>query len=470
MSKSQIITSLLTLVVFASLTSCKEEFAEDDYQAYFGGEITNPTKRYILFGKDNEVFDTIPLNDDNTFLKSFKSLEPGLYTFHHAPEYQYVYFDKNDSIMVRVNSKDFDESIMFCGRGDQKNNFLMELFLRNEIDKDRSFSVYEQDIQEFKKDADSAYAAHKAYYTKHKEKINWSDGFDFYAKAMIDYSHYGKKELYPQLNRLRTGKSQTIPSDFYSYRKSIDYNNPELSSFSPFISYLSQMLANISTEPDTRGYNQADLALQNNINKLQTADTLIKNEMVKNTLLNSIAFNYLLADQNIVNNKKFLEAYQTYSTDKSSTNEILGIGKAISMLKPGNHLPNVEFIQTNGTKTSSDKITQRRKTIFYFWTENFTSHFVEANKRATLLKQQYPDYQLVAINIDGDFGKWKGNLKDYKLGNIIQVKAVNFEDLRKKWAIIKIHRTIIVNQNGIIENAFTNLFNVDFDQQLSDEL
>jgi hypothetical protein len=68
------------------------------------------------------------------FYAKFDSLLPGLYTFKHyfEPEYQYVYFDKNDSLMVHINSKDFDESIVFCGRGDEKNNFLMELYLKNE--------------------------------------------------------------------------------------------------------------------------------------------------------------------------------------------------------------------------------------------------------------------------------------------------------------------------------------------------
>lgn len=466
MFKYQFITSLLSMTMLVSLTSCSKEFADDDYHAYFGGEITNPAQRYILFGKDNEVLDTIPLNDDNTFFKSFKSLQPGLYTFRHEPEYQYVYFDKNDSIMVRINSKDFDESIVFCGRGDQKNNFMMELYLRNEHDKNRSFSIFDQDVAKFQQNTDSAYKENKNFYEKNKSKISWSPGFDFYANAMIDYNYFGKKEIYPQINRARTGINQNLPNDFYDYRKSINYNDAALSSFSPFITYISQMLTNISTIQNVKGFNEVDLALKNNIDKLKIADTLIKNEKVKNTLLNSIAFNYLLEDQNIVNNKKFLNAYQKYSTDKSSKNEIVNISQAISMLKSGNVLPMVEFKRENGTKTTSDQISKRNKTIYYFWTENFSTHFLEANKKATLLKAKYPNYKFIAVNVDADFAKWKAILKDYKLDGITNVQCANFDDMRKKWAIMKIHRTIIVNADGTIDNAFTNLFNADFEQLL----
>ena len=459
-------TSFLLLAMVVSLSSCKEKYAEDDFQAYFGGEVTNPTNRYVLFGKDNEVFDTIPLNADNTFFKSFASLKPGLYTFRHDPEYQYVYFDKNDSLMVRINSRDFDESIVFCGKGDEKNNFMMELYLRNERDKNKLFPFFDKDIATFTKHADSTYKDNKKYYKKNKDRIDWSPGFDFFANAMIDYNYFGKKEIYPQIHRVRTGNTQEIPKDFYAFRKDIDFNDATLSNFSPFITYMSHMLNNMASEPNGDSFDEVDLALRNTINKIRIADTLIKNDKIKNALLNSIAFNYLLEDQNIVNNRKFLDAYLQHSTDKTKKNEIIEIGKAISMLKPGNHLPKVNFQKADGSIVSSDQLTKGNKTVFYFWTENLNTHFVEANKKAIQLKTNHPEYNFVAINVDGDAKKWKSLLKDYKFDGITQLHSTNFEELRKKWAIIKIHRTIIVDSDGTIRNAFTNLFNADFSHQL----
>ena len=52
------------------LSSCKKEFQNDNFVAYFGGEVTNPNNRFVLFCKNNEVIDTIHLNKDNTFFKS----------------------------------------------------------------------------------------------------------------------------------------------------------------------------------------------------------------------------------------------------------------------------------------------------------------------------------------------------------------------------------------------------------------
>jgi len=48
-----------------------------------------------------------------------------------------------------------------------------------------------------------------------------------------------------------------------------------------------------------------DMSLENNIKKLQIADTLIKDKNVKNLVINNIANMYLLSDQCSMNNGKF---------------------------------------------------------------------------------------------------------------------------------------------------------------------
>ena len=453
--------------VLAALTSCNREFKKADYTAYFGGEVTNPTSPYVLFCKDSEVIDTIPLKKDNTFFIKFDSLAPGLYSFKHEPEYQYVYFDKNDSIMMHLNTKNFDESIVFCGRGDEKNNFLMEMYLRNETDRSNLFEVFDYDISKFNKYIDSTHAITKKYYDSKKESIAWSDGFDVFAKASLNFPYYSKKELYPLIHKARTGADvfEKIPKNYYSYRKNIDFNNYELSGYAPFVMYLSSMLNNMGAINFHNHYSDVDLALKTNINKLHIADTLIKNEKVKNTILNNIAFMYLLEDQNMVNNQKFLNTYYKYSTDKSKKNEIIKIGNAIQLLKVGNKLPDVNLMDINGNIISS-KALSKKNTVFFFWTENASSHFLAAHKKAKELKLKYPNYQFVAINLDSDQAKWKEELSKYKFDDIIELRTADFEDLKSKWAIMKVHRTIILNNDGKIGNAFTNLVNVDFEDNL----
>ena len=328
---------LFTSSIVALLCSCNKEFKGDNYTAYFGGEVTNPTNPYVLFCKDTEVIDSVKIDANNRFFIKFDSLAPGLYTFKNEPEFQSVYFDKNDSIMVRINAKDFDNSIIFCGRGDQKNNFLMEMYIKNEDDRSKIFDVFDYSINDFIKNIDSSYASKKKFYNTKKEAIKWSDDFDTYAQASLNFHHYTKKEIYPMAHQMRTGEDvlEKLPKNYYDYRKGINYNDEKLSNYAPFVNYLSHMLNNVAAIHYHNHYTPVDMALRTNINKLNIADTLIKNKTVKNTILNNIAFTYLLEDQNMVNNQIFLETYHKYSTDRSKKNEILKIGNAIQLLKVG---------------------------------------------------------------------------------------------------------------------------------------
>lgn len=427
----------------------------------------NPNNRYILFCKDSKVLDTIVLNPDNTFFKKFDSLTPGLYSFKHEPEYQYIYFDKNDSLMVRINSQDFDESITFCGRGDEKNNFLMELFLKNEHDRNVMFNVFDEEVAQFNKKIDSSYLSKKKFYDTKKEKIGWDDNFDQYAKGMLDFYHYSKKELYPVVHNMRSGENieKDLPSNFYDYRKDIDFNHKEFTNFSPFVRYLSNMMNNLSTNEKWADRSPVDKAFLTNSKKLQIADSIFKNEKIKNTVLDNITFNYLLEDQNIVNNKKFLDQYHSLSTDKNQHNEIKKIGDAIQSLKENNPLPNANLV-TLSNKVVSIKSQINKKTVIFFWTKNLESHFVAAHKRVLDLQKRHPDYDFISVCVDDNQAKWQSLLKNYKFDGIREYRVQNFEDVKNNWVVNKIHRTMIINADGTIKNAFVSLFDVKFESNL----
>ena len=458
---------VFVIPLIALLSSCKSEFRGCEYVAYFGGEVVNPNNPYVLFCKDNEVIDTLQLDENNRFFTQFDSLAPGLYSFKHEPEYQYVYFDKNDSIMVRVNSRDFDESVAFCGRGDQKNNFLMEMFLKNEKDKNKMFDYFDDTFEDFSKQIDSTYLKESAFYTTRKSEIKWSEDFDVFAKASIDFNYYSKKELYPLVHKIRTGEDliEKLPANYYDYRKKIDFNNAALSNYAPYVMYLSHMLNNMGTINYHNHFSEKDLALKTNINKMTIADTLINNEILKNNILNTIAFTYLLEDQNISNNKTFLTSYKKLSTDKSKKNEIITLGNAIQMLKVGGTLPEVPFIDTNGKPVSLSTVA-KPNTVFFFWTEKAKSHLEAVHLKVIKLKSEFPQYNFVAVNINDSEEDWKKTLEKYKFNGVTELHCSDFETLKNKWAINKIHRTIILDDKEVIKNAFANIFDSQFEENL----
>ncbi|ESU25298.1 hypothetical protein FLJC2902T_31060 [Flavobacterium limnosediminis JC2902] len=388
-----------------------------------------------------------------------------MYTFRHEPEYQYIYFDKNDSIMLRLNTKEFDNSLVFCGRGDQKNNFLIEMFLKNESD--RSYDVFDKDYKRFSKTIDSSHAAKKAFYLRRKTEIGWDEKFDLFAKASLDLDYLAKKEIYPIAHKRKKGEDvcKFLPKNYYSFRNEIDYNNEDLTTYVSFVRYMSAMLNNIAYKDCTTEKDYEQSALASNIKKLNITDTLFKNQKIKNGVLNNIAFMYLLEDQNMANNKKFLDRYFQLSTDKSKHNEIRKISSAAQLLNPGKTLPPQTFINPLGEKIDFNSAI-KGQTVVFFWTLSSKSHLEAVHKKAHDLKAKYPDLNFIAINMDDSNEDWLRTLATYNFDVTTELHATDLKKLKEEWVITKIHRVMLLNPDGTIKNAFVSLFDADFEKYL----
>jgi hypothetical protein len=464
----QIPTALAFCLLVGMLFSCKDDFSSDNYTAYFGGEVTNPLSRYVLLYKGNRLVDSLPLDKDNRFFQKFDSLPPGMYTFRHDPEYQYVYFEKNDSLMVSIDTRDFDESIVFSGRGEQKNNYLMETYLGNEKDREILFDAFDYELQTFIKTLNKLHQKNVAEYQARKEFIQWSEDFDMFARASIDYPYYARMEIFPVLHKLRTGKDLTekLPADYYAFREKIDFNNPRLSNYSPFVKYLVHMLNNVAFTSASRRGEDADMALKANTIKLEIADTLFKNEKVRNTIVNNIAYTYFMEDQNMVNHEKFMETYNRVSTDKSQRNDIIRLTNSIRGLQPGLYLPVLTLVDRDGLRITTDKLINR-KAIVVFWSSKAMAHIDNAAGKLSRIARVYPGYQIVCINLDDEQDRWLDSMRALDLHeDVVHMRCDDFQELKTKWALTKIHRTIVLNPDTSIKNAFTNILNADFENNL----
>lgn len=452
-------------ILFTSLVSCKDGMIGGNHVAYFGGEIENPKSKFIVFMKDDKVLDTFYLDKENRFFHKFDSLTPGLYSFKDENEYQYVFFDKNDSIMIRLNSNDFDNTLMFCGRGDEKNNFMMELFLEDMNLKNNMFEIYAKDEKAFTKYIDSAYQSTTKLYNKRKSFINWSEDFDKIAKSNIELNYANKREIFPIVHEFKTGKSikNNLAQNYYNYREKINVNDSTLVYYYPYLHYMSNMLNNMALTK-SKG-NLDEMSLENNIAKLKIADTLIKNKHAKNLVVNSIAHMYLLSDQCLHNNSAFFNLYSKISTDKKLKAEIMKTAESVKNLKCNHVLPNVSLVDINN-KPVKIKDFLTKKTIIYFWTKQSGSHAIYSHKKVDELKAKYPDIQFISINFINSHEDWLKEIKTQNFSNSIELRATDFNEIKQKWVINRVYRTMIINADGTISNAFVSLFDANFESYL----
>jgi hypothetical protein len=116
------------LLLFAIGCATKNE----NSKTFFGGKIINPKTKFVVLYSNDKIIDTLLLNDRNKFLATYDNLDEGLYYIEHGNENQYVYLEPNDSLMLRLNTWDFDESLVFAGKGAERNNILIDIFLEGE--------------------------------------------------------------------------------------------------------------------------------------------------------------------------------------------------------------------------------------------------------------------------------------------------------------------------------------------------
>jgi len=442
--------------------SCnKKVIDKDNFSAYFGGEIINPKAQFILFCKDNKVLDTLFLDNNNRFSKKFDSLTPGMYIIKHNNNIKYAFFDKNDSLVVRVNTKDFEHASSFYGIGKDKNNCLLEMFATTIDNKNNLDYQYKKKYANFKKSNDSLNNARIAFYLRRETEIGWNKSFDLYAKALIDFDHYTRLEIYPFAHFEYTNEQikDSLPKDYYDFRKKINFNNEKLSEFSPFTRYLAVMLNSMVSNRNLQN------EFEKNVEKLKIVDSLISNQKVKNKILNNIAFVYLLEDQNLINNNKFLKHYFEISTDSTNHNEIIKIKNSIKNLSENNKLPNVEFIDIhNNTYLLNSKIC--KKTIIFFWTKNAINHYYASHKKIDEIAKYHPEYNFISINIDSDPDVWSKFIKNKNNQNTIELQAKDFSKLKDLWIINRLNRAIILNSDGSIKDVFVNIFDDNFTEKL----
>jgi hypothetical protein len=199
--------------------------------AYFGGEIINPSDEYVLLYHKDKLVDSLKLDDDNRFIVKLKNHKNGLYRFYHNPEYQYINIEKGDSLLLRLNTLAFDESLFYTGKGAEKNNFYIELYLLQQQYRDNAlYRDCKLDPTTFETRIDSVYNQRKKRNTEFFElNPDVSDDFKTFISHVVTYTKYRHKETYENTSHDNINDSIVIPSSFFDYRKDINLNDSLLS-------------------------------------------------------------------------------------------------------------------------------------------------------------------------------------------------------------------------------------------------
>ncbi|PKA96580.1 hypothetical protein B0O79_0217 [Flavobacteriaceae bacterium MAR_2009_75] len=453
---------LLYLFLFL-LAACgaKDEISQN---VFFAGEIVNPTTAHVVLYKGDVVVDSAKLDERNRFSFQLDSITEGLYHFNHDPEVQYIYLQKGDSIVIRLNTVDFDESLIFTGRGEEINNFLLELFLANEEEAERIRSYYWFEPNEFVAKIDSL----------KKEKLDILDGLaieadlsdkeEKIARSSVFYNYNMYKEVYPFRHKRRTKNSiiNDLPDNFYDYRAELTFDDQDLTYLRPYYNFVKYHVGNLSYMTCVNSCDIETSVIRNqlhfNKHKLHVIDSLVEEKELKDNLFRNVAFDYLLKVHDTEkNNESFIEGFHELSSNNRHINEINTLYEGIKNIQPNKKIPSIQVLDVEGNTISLPEIAKNQNTVFYFWSGTDRTHFENIKRRIAKLISEKPDYSYVGINIKTEQGHWKALLESSNLDAENQFRAPDFEELTKALIIYPLNKCI-VTKDDVIVDAFANVY------------
>ena len=184
----------LTYGFFILLTFyCCQSNEMSNENVFIGGDIINPSNSYVTLYDPKGHVDTLYLNSDNKFLHHFTDFSKGIHSFVHGGKHQSLLLEHSDSIMMHINTNDFDGSLTFNGNGAKKNNYLIKLLSRLENQNSTNNNLYKLEPSDFHETIISEISKNSEDLNLFLKNSPNSDLFVKIALSTIKYHYFTKK-------------------------------------------------------------------------------------------------------------------------------------------------------------------------------------------------------------------------------------------------------------------------------------
>jgi len=458
---------LFGLLIFVGCQTSPEEIKP----VFVGGDIINPSNNYVVLYDTQNNTDTLYLNDENRFFHHFTNFKPGIHSFVHGGKYQSILLEENDSIMMHINTHDFDESIVYNGIGAKKNNYLINLLLKLEKEDRKTNAFYAKPPEKYHQNIE-------AFISKNTKDLEFfmtknlnSELFKKVALSSIKYHYFTRKELYPfrHFGVHNFSNFKELPSDFYEFREEIVYNDIDLKDFYPYYNFLFPHINNLALEQLTTAnpeFTLEDHQLDYTSRKLELIDSLVTNTMIKNNLLKYTTRNFISNSNSIDQSYILYQSFLDKSTNEKDKKYIKDLFKNVQGLQPGYPLPAIEVINHTNETVNINTIFDKT-TVIYFWDNASRYHFENSHIKVKTLQEKLLNIDFVAININSMHTYvWKNMIfgNQFKINNEYRFADPSYA--KKRLAINYIKKVLIVDRNGVILNATADLFDPEFEVSL----
>ncbi|HKL37125.1 MAG TPA: hypothetical protein VJ899_12600 [Salegentibacter sp.] len=451
-------------------TGCNDPKKERE-GTFIGGQIMNPYNPYFVLSKDNKTIDTLFLDQNNQFGKKLEDIEPGIYSFKHPPENQIMYLEPGDSVLVWLNTMQFDESLNFSGSGAEKSSFLLDMFLNNERNNNMMLSYYKINPNEFAKITDSIKKSRKNKLKALNEKEKFSKPFLELANNSIDYDFYHLRERYTFLvKKYYNELAQQIPDDFNDFREDLDFNDIQLKEYYGYLNFIDDHLRTRSIERcldefDTNSNCFELHSIENISYRINLADSLIEENEIKNIFINRLAIQGLTFSDSAEKIDSILNILEAIEFNGNNLPELKKMANIQKNLLPGNNIGDIPLTNIKDEIVRLEDISNK-PIVTYHWSLEAPEHYKWQHAIISNLIQKYPELEFVGINIDeGAKQSWKNTVRAYDMNMKRQYK-LSSADININLLKNYLNKLIFLDTDGTIINGEAQLNTPNFERQI----
>lgn len=305
------------------------------------GKIDNPVSDSLfLKTDDSKIIAACKLNKDNGF-KMKVEIEEGYYRIGDNNEHTELFLSPGFNLHLTIDTKLFDESIQYKGKGSSENNYLAKSYLLDEgFGKLRSYSYYAKlEEKDFLKLSDSLLKVELDFLGNYKKSM--LPRFYDFQKMKIEYSYRTKLNNYESMHMMLTNNMEfVVSSSFPDPFKDIDLNKAEWVSAFEYTNaveaYLWELASKDLKEKKASNYY---LAFYNNM------EALIKLPYLKEKFAFSIGRNNLIYAKDL---DLVYEKTVSNITDTLKLGLVKSIYQRLKALQDGTLIPEFSFSDLNG--------------------------------------------------------------------------------------------------------------------------
>jgi hypothetical protein len=445
----------------ATLLGCTS--TKENSSTFFGGKIINPKTKFVVLYANDKVIDTLLLNDSNKFLGTYNNLNEGLYYFQHGNENQYIYLEPKDSLMLRLNTWDFDESLVFAGKGAERNNILIDIFLETENERKNFYQLNNLNAKAYKSKIDSIVEFKLHTYNDYKEKHpKETESYFKILETALVYPIYSRVERYP-INHVYISRKDDFPkieASFYDYRSSLDFDNNSLMYYTPYARYITNYLYNITYSMGHKPMKD-EFSSDFTLDLLNTINAKINSKDSKNAFLKRTVLDHFYRKSSCNLNEKAFDVFFTLSSNEGDKVLLKNLIEDNKLIRKGDEIKGFTILDFTNQAINIEDFTINKNSVLLFWNKEYISKSM-ISSRIPFLQKKYPLLNFAVIEIDGDN---TNRIKDIDIKNQY---FINSKTLENNFLTSKMHRTILVNKNGIVENGYAAISSGNIYKQLKE--